>query len=369
MLRVGRRRTKHQHLPLGVRPIGNRLYWQPPTGRKGAAVKSVALGVIVLVRGRIEMTKAQRVKWAEVSGHRDGPDTPGLVYELTALWADGDGILKRPNGERRADETVTMYRKDLAAINETFGPMRYGRTAEDASKGEAIGTVDVQNWIAESPTPGLVNRRYSVLDNVFQYAIIKGRTTYNPCADAVKNARHAREREPLSWEVECLRTLAGPLLGLQMDFEAITGWRISEIQRLQRTQLTPDGIRVRKRKKGKRQLWEWTPELRRIIDAAAVLAGATPFPASPVFPSRRGRPQSYGAFDSSWQALKRKANALLHACEVPLKIEDLHFHDLRSKAHDDAEEAGHEGHQFLGNSPGVARKHYQRREQKVRPLR
>jgi integrase len=180
--------------------------------------------------------------------------------------------------------------------------------------------------------------------------------------------------------VECLRTLANRFYGLLMDYEAITGWRIdAEILSMQRSQIGPDGVRVRKAKQGEREIWEWSPELRRIINEAAKLHGATPFPASPVFPSRRGRKMAYSTFNVGWQKLKRRVKAQLAEGGIidpdvlwvapGLTIDDLHFHDLRSKAHDDAEEAGIPGHEFLGNTPAVARKHYRRREQRRQPLR
>ena len=51
----------------------------------------------------------------------------------------------------------------------------------------------------------------------------------------------------------------------------------------------------------------------------------------------------------------RQTNEALAECEIPLAIEDLGFHDLRSKAGDDAEEASFDMHSFLGNTPAVRR--------------
>lgn len=366
MLAVGRKRSKNLRLPAGVMPRGDRWYWQPTSKRERDERKANGLpGSIPL--GKAD-TRAAREKWAEVSGAKESDGDLGTVAELLRIW-ERDGLKKQPNGEPRADSTVTKYRRSLSVLRDRFGSSRYGRTAIEASRGEAIGTADIQSFIADSDTPALANIHFAVLDNVFQHGIRVGRTTYNPCQDVVKNASNPREREPMPWEVECLRTLASPLLGLLMDYESITGWRISDILGLTRAQLTADGVKHRHQKRGKRQLWEWTPELRRIVADAASLPGATPFPASPVFPGRRGKQTTYRVFDDQWQALKRRTNAALAECDIKLSIEDLHFHDLRSKAHDDAEESGIEGHTFLGNTAGVALRHYRRREQKVRPLR
>jgi integrase len=362
---VGRTRTKNLHCPAGVREIEGRWYWQPTSKRERDERKAQGLPVSVTLGDA--RSKAARQKWAEVSGFRDVEEEAGTVAELLTLW-ERDGIKIRPNGLPRAESTIKLYRDCIPFLKKKWGACRYGRTADAAAKGLAIGTVDIQDFIANHQAKGMANRYYAVMDNTFSFAISKGRTTYNPCADATKNAQQAREREPLPWEVECLRTLANTFYGLLMDFEAITGWRIGQILKLQRSALGPDGIRVtrhqRKGKTGKTELWEWTPELRRIVAEATKLPGATPFPASPVFPSRRGKPLSHSAFKTAWRNLRIRANKML----APLVIEELHFHDLRSKAHDDAVEAGREGHEFLGNTEAVARKHYARREVRKRPL-
>lgn len=368
MLAVGRKRSKNQHLPAGVIPRGGRWYWQPTSKRERDERKAKGLKASITL-GDAD-TKAARLKWAEVSGFRDVQDEAGTVAELVHLW-ERDGIQKRPNGLLRAESTIGLYKGSIPDVIAQFGACRYGKTAKLAGDGEAIGPADIQRFVSDHPHKGIVNRYYTILDNSFAYAITRGRTTYNPCQDVVKNALEPRDREPLEWEVECLRTLANQFYGLLMDLEGITGWRVGQILSLKRLHVGPDGITItrkqRKGQKGKTELWEWTPELRRIVAEAAKLPGATPFPASPLFPSRRGKHMTYSTFKGNWRNLRLRANAMLAGSG--LSITDFHFHDLRSKAHDDAEDAGLEGHEFLGNTEAVANKHYQRRAIRKRPLR
>ena len=371
-LKVGRRRTKDQHLPLGVRPIGSRLFWQPPTlrerkeRREKGLPRSVALGPIIRVRGRIELTKAQRARWADLSGFHDAKGDPGTMAELFAMWRR-DGLQKDPKGRLRAVATVKVYTSALATLEAQFAPCRYGKTDQEVARGEALGAATVQEWVAKGGR-AMENTALAVLSNVFEHAIRKGKTTYNPCLAVVPNAQDARTREPAEWEVECLRTMAEPLMRLLMEFEAVTGWRVMSVVSLQRAQRTAEGIKATM-KGGKRILLEWSPELRRIMAEADALPGATTFPASPVFPTVRRHAYSYSGFNRAWLALVERTNAELAACAVPLRIVDLHFHDLRSKAHDDAEEAGRAGHDLLANTPRVSERHYSRRERRVRPLR
>lgn len=160
-------------------------------------------------------------------------------------------------------------------------------------------------------------------------------------------------------------------LALMIDFESISGWRASDMLNLVRRQLTPEDIQSQAQKNGKRTMLEWNEDLKRIIREALELPGASRagvFPLSPVFASRSGEKLSGNAFWSSFRLLVEQTNAALAECAIPLAIEDLGFHDLRSAAGDDAEEAWIDMHEFLGNTPGVASKHYARPERKVVPL-
>ena len=387
MPRVGRRRTKNLGLPAGVTEKDGTWYWQPTTEREraerriqraAAAARGERLPVGCTL-GRAGSIEARR-KWAEVTGKADPVRVEGTVAELLNLW-ERDGLAKQPSGEPRAESTIRKYRDEcLPFLREKFGACRYGRTEFEASRGQAIGTPEIQTLVAEHHAPAMANLYFAVLDNAFEHAIRKGRTTYNPCSGVVKNRGGVREREPLPWEVEALRAMAPERLGLQMDFEAIVGWRISDIRLLRRAQGTADGVRVRYKKRGKRWLWEWSDELRRIWRESEALPGASVFPLSPVFPTKRGGLMTHAAFHSSWQRLKLRTGKVLATGIIDITVEnlpvapgptidDLHFHDLRSKAHDDAEDAGIEGHEFLGNTRAVARRHYRRRERKMRPLK
>lgn len=370
---VGRKRTKNLRCPPGVFPRGDVWHWQPTSKRERDERKAQGLSASVKL-GKAG-SKEAREKWAEVSGHREAQQATGTVGELLALW-ELEALRVQPNRKPRAASTVELYQERIPHLTARFGASRYGRTEHDASRGLAIGTVDIQDYVSNSPTKALANRDLAVLSNAFDYAIRKGRTTYNPCSKVAKNASEGRTREPREWEVECLRTLAAPLYGLLMDAEDVTGWRITEMLSLQIDHLTAEGI-VITRKGGKQELWEWTPTLRRIVAEAANLPGANierfdlktrkPLPRY-VFPTKKGDRWDYDAFWRGWDSLRKATNAMLAECDPPLHIEDLHFHDLRSKAHDDAEEQNRAGNDLLGNSKAVAKKHYSRRMRRVRAL-
>lgn len=383
---VGRRRTRNLECPAGVTEKNDVWYWHPTTKRerderrrlKAAAAargERLTIGCTLGPAG----SKEARLAWAQVSGFAELKELDGTVAQLLRLWkTDPKGLPLQANGLPRSAATIELYKRDALEVEAKFGGCRYAITEDDVARGLALGTAPIQRWADEHPHKGMLKRQFAVLDNAFTFAVRRGRTTYNPCAEVALGAPGVREREPLPWEVECLRTLAKPRLGLMMDFEAIVGWRVGDILSLVRAQGTADGVRVRYKKRGKQWIWDWSPRLREIWRAAEELPGATRFPASPVFPSQLGDHLSYAAFDGQWQDLKRATNALLASGIIDpntlerhagVSIEDLHFHDLRSKAHDDAEDLRDiPGHDFLGNSRAVANKHYRRRPRRMKPL-
>jgi integrase len=379
-VRVGRRRKQDHQLPLGVRPIGARLFWQPPTKRerderrrKGLKL-SVPLGPIVRSHGRVELTREQRLKWAEVSGYRDAK-AEGTVGELLTLFNAGP-IYTRRNGRPRTDNTVQQYRWRLPAIYAQFGSSAYGKTERDVAEGRGLNAGQIQDFITAS---GSLGRAYlAILTGAFDVGLLKNLTTYNPCDKVIAQYSDPRTREPMEWELEVLGTMATPVVGLILETKSISGFRISEVLRVRRADMNAEGIRF-KVKGGKWETLLWSPKLREIVATAEALPKATKFPASPLFPNIRGKDYSYPGWDSAWRALLRRTRAALAeqggvnphslAAFPALSISDLRVHDIRSKVHDDAEAMGREGHEQIGNTERVADRHYSRREKRRRPLR
>ncbi|MET0164813.1 MAG: hypothetical protein ABW318_07410 [Vicinamibacterales bacterium] len=155
--------------------------------------------------------------------------------------------------------------------------MRYpGRTASDGRDGrirslskvvphdrrrlprrDAVGT---RSWCTGA-SPTQAKKDVSLPSQVFEYARDVGLTEYNPCELVERNNELPRDREALAWEVEALIAVAPTLLALMIRFVRITGWRGHEIRSLEHRQLEPGGILLQRAKGGKRELWEWTPEL------------------------------------------------------------------------------------------------------------
>jgi integrase len=375
-MRVGRKREKDRGEPKGVRTIAGRWYWQPPTKEERAARKAKGLPASVPL-GKAGTVEA-RMKWAELTGLRDDTAAPGTIGDLLTRFAEGDDapIFTQRNGKPRSAGTVKQYRRRLPALYARMGSKVYGRTESDVLRGKGVNAGDLQKFVRGC---GSLGRAYlAILDGAFHHAVLCGLTTYNPLDHVTAIAIKARTREPLEWELECLGTMAPKVIGLILDTKAISGYRISEVLRVHRRDMHAAGIRFTV-KGGKTETLTWSPRLREIVSEAEHLPRATKFPASPLFPNRRGRAYSYSGWEYNWLAVRDEANAALADVGVvdpetlerhaPLSIEDLRVHDVRSKVHDDAEAMGREGHEQLGNTEAVADRHYSRRERRRTPLR
>lgn len=371
--------------PQGVIEKKGRWYYRPTSERERA--ERAQKGLPETIPLGLARSVEALTKWTELHGLRREPESlKGTVLELFNEWLmlDAQGkpssaapIRRKDNGKPRAQGTIAQYTWAAKRILiPRFGPMRYGKSSIDAARGTAIGLVDVQRLVADIGTTS-ANVYVGCLSSLFLWAKRHGRTVFNPCEDVAKISQEGRTRAPHAWELECLGAIAEHYsperralkrLALMIDFEAMSGWRSIDIRKLRRRQLEADGIPSRAQKNGKRQRLMWTDDLRRVIAEALELPGARRagvFPLSPVFAARDGKELSGSAFWDSFRDLLRFTNTALAECDIPLAIEDLGFHDLRSDAGDEAEEQGQDRAEFLGDSEAVANKHYARRERKV----
>jgi integrase len=363
---VGRKRTKNLHCPPGVREVRGRWYYQPTSARERAARKAAGLPATIPLGPAGD---AARKKWAELAGYRARPEnTEGLVSELI------DDFERRELTVNRAPGTISYYRRILRILRERFGACRYAKTEVDAIRGRGLGTVDIQRYLDEATARCGANRQVAVLSAVFSHAKRSGFTTFNPCSGVRRNREKARERDIQRWELECLIATAeatNKLLALFIRFEAICGWRPSDARLLKYSALTPQGIRLKQAKRGRRQLWVWTPALREIIEEARSLPNARVVPIKSderyVFAGRRGRPILLNRLGRMWRDNIALANKLLEECGHGVRIAPAQLRDLRPMAAKMAAERGENRADYLGDAPATAYRHYTREEKKVTP--
>jgi hypothetical protein len=128
-MKVGRRRTKDLQLPAGVRPIGERLFWQPTTKRERLERKAQKLPASVRLGRSFDRAvgssspSRSALRWAEVSGLRE-PQTS------RARWASCSRSSRRAHPDApqrqapRSANTVKQYRYRLPHLRARFGAAR-----------------------------------------------------------------------------------------------------------------------------------------------------------------------------------------------------------------------------------------------------
>lgn len=147
----------------------------------------------------------------------------------------------------------------------------------------------------------------------------------------------------------------------------INGWREKDIMELHDSKVNEDAVRVRpsKSRGRKKRAWEWSRSSAPSSPRRACLGRC----ARSMFATRKGGPMTVSAFQSAWRRTLERANRIMADQGRP-PIENLHFHDLRAWAGDEADAQDRDVQKFLGHDdPRTTERHYQRREKKVRPLR
>lgn len=194
------------------------------------------------------------------------------------------------------------------------------------------------------------NRTISVLRQVFDYALEEGIVESNPCVGIKSVPPNKRQRLMTFDEFFAIREKAGPILQIVMDLCYLTGQRISDVLKMQRSDLNETGIFVAQQKgRGRiRMLIAWNHDLRAATEAALALHGKVP--SLYLLPGYRpGRPPSYNTI---WAQYKKAREA----AGVP----DVVIHDMRAQSGTEAEEQGIDPQKLLGHTNPEMTKRYLR---------
>lgn len=379
---MGRPRRTRLDLPAGVRLIDGRYYYRATTRRERDERNAKGLPETIPLGADAEQ---MRRTWSKLHKSRwdlDRADAAaGTLAELLDRFEKDSLPAVDARGKARfAPRTRREYGRQLVRLRDRWGTRRYARTEVEAVRGDCLGTRDLQAWLDKLPSLVSGNRELALLSTVFGDARRWGLTVFNPCSGVRRHEEIPRDREVPQWEVEVLLAVAGEREALMVLWERATGWREGDVRTLSRTQATPEGVRLRQAKRGRRQLWEWTTTLRAVWEASRELPSAKK--TLIVFPTRKGTPLSVEGFQSAWGRLLDRARAAIAAADYVnviddtlwladarlAELEDLHFHDLRAAAIERAEQRGEDAQRFAGHAdPRTTRRHYLRSVQRIRP--
>lgn len=198
-----------------------------------------------------------------------------------------------------------------------------------------------------------------VLSDVFDYAIRWGVAESNPVKETRRLSVPKRERYITDAEFNLLYQRASPLVRCVMDMAFITGLRIGDILKIKLGDIQNDELSVVTQKTGKKLVFLAVDDLAEVIARARALP--RPILSTFLFCARTGKQMTTSNFDKKWRPLKIKVG--LH--------DNLHFHDIRSKAATDGKADGVNVQQLLGHSKSSTTDGYikARETDRIQPLK
>lgn len=396
---MGRPRTKNKDLPRGLyKDAAGRFYLKAFTDRDKARLGGKACRAV-----GTDPTAA-RLAWAEAFGFRDhDPPAHGTLAALMERFEDEDlPRILTVRGEKRpkyAERTQHEYRRILKKLGKAIGARKFALSELQAAQGGFFRTMDVSAYLRASDEAGRPiqgNRDMAVLGSVFRYAKECGETEYNPCLGASRNLEAARDQEMEDAIFLELYEEASPVLRCLMDLDVMIGARVGDLLQITDFDWSDKGLMIvpGKRKRGqvaKKILFERTDDLAEVIERARKIRhhqlvrdrdkpGAAVVKSQHLFVSGpKGKPYTDSGFQSMMRATKARvarkrlaaagiASPNLEQFREALKSLDIHFHDGRARAINDAHDAGQNATDFAGHtSDAVTRRVYQRRVVTLRP--
>lgn len=278
-----------------------------------------------------DLTKA-RILWAQIEN--------GIGGSGDTFAAALDDYLVSRQFLALADKTRRQYEHVAGELRQFF---------TDATL-NIITPAHVAVWMDEHHSPIQANTGKAIIGNVFDIAVRHGRVNTNPAKFIKYHKVSGRDRLITDGEYRAIWKAADPHVQIAMDIAYLTGSRIQDILDIRLQDITPDGLYIKQGKTGKRMLFMWSAGLEEVIARAKALPRSIRGMA--LICDRQGKPYRYGTFNVHW----------LNAVRA-VKIEDVHFHDIRAKAATDAKAMGMDYQALLGHaSKAMSDKYLRQRE-------
>lgn len=315
---MGRKREHRKDLPLRMRFKHGAYYFR-------SAGKEIHLG-----RDYLDAMSA----YAKLQGS----GTIGTFNGLVERWTTQEL-------PKRSRTTQKNYLYCLRPLRTAFGTMM----AEEIRRGHLREYLEARPRVAG-------NRELELLSVLLNYGMDLEICTKNVCIGFKGNAEPPRNRYVSDQDYRAARALASEPVRLAMDIAYQTGLRLGDILKLTLKDLEEDGIHVLTGKDKKRMVFQWTPDLRAVMDRAK----ARKVTGVAIVSTRDGQPYSAPGFKAIWQRFMKRL------LEQKAISERFTFHDLRAKAASDAE---HPTQLLAHSSAATTQRHYIRSPRKVTPLR
>lgn len=231
--------------------------------------------------------------------------------------AIADKYLTSAQHKEKARVTQKGYEKHCKRLTNVFGHM----AADKIQPKHIRQYLDKRGRQSKS----LANHEVRTLSVIFSYAYERGMVKSNPRKGVKLFTEKPRDKYIEQHEYQAVYDHAPPMIKAAMEIAYRCGARKADIIKLTRFDVKDDGLFIWQQKTGKKQIKEWTKELRAAIDS--VISDKSQYI---IHTSSGGRYTSDG-FDSAWQRTKAKAKT---ASGLELNFT---FHDLKARGVSDYE--------------------------------
>lgn len=288
---MGRNRKKNKHLPPRVYQRRGKLYYVKPGTEEW-----------------IPLPDGLKT-WAAIVQSADGAET------MSALW----GKYQLEELHKKAPKTQQNRRQEWSMLEPVFGAM----APRDIEPHHAWNYWKQRGEIEQG------KKEVRCLSALLTFARQTGAIKHpNPCFKLMLPESKPRDQYVTDEAFLFVRERAQPMIGHAMDLAYIAGMDEGTIRKLERRNVTDDGIEFERGKTGKLQLIEWNDELRAVVKA---ILREKPQVRQVLICNRQGKPYSANGFQSQWQRLMRK-------CKKAGFTDHFHFHDLRAKSASDSDD-------------------------------
>lgn len=263
--------------------------------------------------------------------------TPGRVSAIM------DRYMSEWAPENKRPRTIENNKREIVPLKTAFGHM----------EPDEITSTDVYAYLDERPKIA-GNREVALLSSVFKFAIRKGAAKSNPCKFVSRNKERPRDRHVTPEEYSAVYRASPEVIQCAMEIARQTGLRLGDILSLnERENVREGGIYVVTGKTGKKLLFEWTDELKALVERCKALRGKVR--SMYLISTRDGQKYTTRGFAGNWRKVMRKS------VNPELRFQ---FRDIRSVA---ADQSKHPTELLGHNDPRTTNRVYRRGPRKVTP--
>lgn len=221
------------------------------------------------------------------------------------------------------------------------------RRAESTNLKAAFGSLDpdavrpqsVRRYMDKRGAKSRVqaNHELACLSVVYSWGYERGLVAENPCRGIKRFKISPRDRYITDLEYQAITNNATRFLVVAMEISYLCAARVGDVLAMRLDQITEEGIYIRQKKTGKKQIKAWSPRLRDAISSArgGLAAGAG---STFVVCHENGEPVTYRQLNAAWRQATSMAG-----------ISGCTFHDIKAKGISDYDGTASEKQMFSGH--------------------